>query len=141
MKWKIEKANILEKQKPNIEATIDRTTKALHFATETRKSKEKRRHSVHLPSDPGRRDPERRRVLEGTNATEEEVREFGENTLEAVQLLTKKDGKYGEKYVRIILTNWMAAVVKSADKIHNVWDISYLGMRVEERPEKKQRNR
>jgi len=66
-------------------------------------------------------------VLEDTNATEAEVREFGDDIFEAVFLLTKRSGLSEEEYVEKILKNNMAFIVKSADKMHNVWDISYYG--------------
>lgn len=61
-------------------------------------------------------------VLEDTDATAEEVAQFGDDVLEAVQLLTKKDNCDEAEYLTAILKNRIATVVKSADKIHNLWE-------------------
>lgn len=66
-------------------------------------------------------------VLEDTDATVDEVRVFGEDVLEAVRLVTRPDGMDEEEYVTAILVNPMAAVVKNADKIHNMMDMVNCG--------------
>lgn len=65
-------------------------------------------------------------VLEDTDATITEVGQFGFRVCEAVQLLTRLPGMKEEDYVAGILQNHMAAVVKNADKIHNLWEITLL---------------
>ena len=62
-------------------------------------------------------------TLEDTDATEEEIRAFGEDVLEAVRLVTRPAGMDEEQYVEAILDNRMASVVKNADKIHNMQDV------------------
>ena len=62
-------------------------------------------------------------VLEDTDATDDEVRVFGEDIYKAVKLVTRPKGADEAEYVKNILTNHMAAVVKNADKIHNMCDI------------------
>ena len=64
-------------------------------------------------------------VLEDTDATEDEVKEFGIPVYEAVKLVTRPDGMNETEYVRKILENPMAAAVKNADKIHNLYEISF----------------
>lgn len=66
-------------------------------------------------------------TLEDTDATEEEIREFGEDVFEAVRLVTRPDGMDEEDYVAKILENHMATAVKNADKIHNMWDVQNCG--------------
>ncbi len=61
-------------------------------------------------------------TLEDTNATEDEIKFFGKDVLEAVRLLTRPDGMDETEYLDAILQNHMAAIVKSADKMHNMWE-------------------
>lgn len=66
-------------------------------------------------------------VLEDTDATEEEVKEFGLPVYEAVKLVTRPEGIDEAEYVRKILENPIAATVKNADKVHNLWEVVYTG--------------
>ena len=60
-------------------------------------------------------------LLEDTDATEEEIFEIGgKDVLEAVKLLTKKDGYIMEEYIRGIKANPVAFAVKGADRLHNL---------------------
>ena len=59
-------------------------------------------------------------VLEDTKTSDEEIKIFGEDIYEAVKLLTRPKDMDEEEYVRRILANPMAAIVKAADKIHNM---------------------
>jgi GTP pyrophosphokinase len=61
-------------------------------------------------------------LLEDTDATDEDVRKFGEDVLIAVKLLTRAPDANEEDYVNAISQNHMAAVVKNADKIDNMCD-------------------
>ena len=66
-------------------------------------------------------------VLEDTNTTEEELsKEFGKKIADTVKCLTRPKGMNEEEYVEQVLSNRIAAVVKSADKIHNVSEIVQL---------------
>lgn len=66
-------------------------------------------------------------TLEDTNTTEEELKQFGEDVLEAVKLLTREKGMDEEIYVSKILENHLASVVKNADKIDNLYDSAFNG--------------
>jgi (p)ppGpp synthase/HD superfamily hydrolase len=60
-------------------------------------------------------------LLEDTNATENEVLEYGnKNVLTAVKLLTKQKGYDMKTYIDGIKNNPVAFVVKSADRLHNL---------------------
>ena len=65
-------------------------------------------------------------TLEDTDITEDEIREFGDDVLEAVKLLTKNKDCDPAAYVDNILQNHMAAVVKNFDIIYNMWDAAHL---------------
>ena len=60
------------------------------------------------------------------NKTEEEIRFFGEEVLEAVKLVTKEPGYQMEDYIARILANEIASRVKIADRIHNLYDSTLL---------------
>lgn len=60
-------------------------------------------------------------LLEDTDASEEEIRRIGgDDVLEAVKLLTKKEGYIMAEYVAGIRQNDMAFAVKAADRLHNL---------------------
>ncbi|MCR5755027.1 MAG: HD domain-containing protein [Acetatifactor sp.] len=61
-------------------------------------------------------------LLEDTDATEDEIREYGEDVLEAVKLLTKTKGISTKDYLNEILKNPIATAVKEADRIDNLRD-------------------
>ena len=61
-------------------------------------------------------------TLEDTDATEEEIRFFGDDVYEAVSLLTRPDDICEEEYINKILDNRIATVVKAADKMHNMYE-------------------
>ena len=75
-------------------------------------------------------------TLEDTNATEEEIAEFGEDVLNAVKLLTKTKDVQKEDYINNILANDIASVVKNADRISNVWECIYNGVEGTKRTDK-----
>ncbi|MGA3675664.1 HD domain-containing protein [Lysinibacillus agricola] len=60
-------------------------------------------------------------LLEDTDATEDEILQFGgEQVLEAVKLLTKSEGYIMNEYIENIKNNEIAKVVKLADRLHNL---------------------
>ena len=60
-------------------------------------------------------------LLEDTDATEEEILEYGNpEILEAVKLLTKEKGYDMSEYIGNIKQNPIAFEVKSADRLHNL---------------------
>ena len=64
-------------------------------------------------------------TLEDTDATEEDLRIFGEDVVHAVKLLTRAKGADEEEYVKNVLADPMAAVVKNAYMIlpfPELWD-------------------
>ena len=64
-------------------------------------------------------------TLEDTDATEEDLRIFGEDVVHAVKLLTRAKGADEEEYVKNVLADPMAADVKNADKISNLYDSAF----------------
>ena len=61
-------------------------------------------------------------LLEDTDATEDEIKAYGEDILEATKLVSKNYCNDKDKYIDNILKNHMAAVVKNADRIDNLID-------------------
>ena len=60
-------------------------------------------------------------LLEDTNATEEEILQYGnDEILVAVKLLTKQKGYEMQEYIKAIKGNEIAFIVKSADRLHNL---------------------
>ena len=60
-------------------------------------------------------------LLEDTDATEEEIVNYGnKEILEAVTLLTKKKGYDMAEYINSIKQNPIAFAVKAADRLHNL---------------------
>lgn len=60
-------------------------------------------------------------LLEDTDATEQEIREIGgKDVLDAVLLVTKKQGYIMSDYISGIKENPMAFAVKAADRLHNL---------------------
>ena len=60
-------------------------------------------------------------LLEDTNATEDEILSYSnESVLTAVKLLTKEKGYDMKKYIDGIKNNPIAFAVKSADRLHNL---------------------
>lgn len=63
-------------------------------------------------------------TLEDTDATEEEIKAFGDDIYEAVCLLTRPDNIDENEYINKILDNHISAIVKAADKMHNMYEAS-----------------
>lgn len=60
-------------------------------------------------------------LLEDTDAKEYEVEKLGgKDVLEAVKLLTKREGYVMEEYISSIKRNPIAFAVKAADRLHNL---------------------
>ena len=60
-------------------------------------------------------------LLEDTDATEEEILQYGSpQILEAVKLLTKEKGYDMSEYIGAIKQNQIAFAVKAADRLHNL---------------------
>ena len=60
-------------------------------------------------------------LLEDTDATEEEILQYGnQEILEAVKLLTKEKGYVMSEYIGKIKNNEIAFAVKAADRLHNL---------------------
>lgn len=60
-------------------------------------------------------------LLEDTDATEEEIEALGGSAvLEAVKLLTKREGVMMGEYIKGIRSNDIAYRVKAADRLHNL---------------------
>ena len=60
-------------------------------------------------------------LLEDTDATEQEILQFGnQQILTAVKLLTKQKGYDMAEYINAIKDNPIAFVVKGADRLHNL---------------------
>ena len=60
-------------------------------------------------------------LLEDTDASEEEIKEYGnEIILNTVKLLTKEKGYNMADYIERIRNNKMAFVIKAADRLHNL---------------------
>lgn len=59
-------------------------------------------------------------LKEDTNATDEEILEYGEDILIAVNLLTKRKGYVMSDYILQLSKNIMAKMVKLADRLHNL---------------------
>lgn len=64
-------------------------------------------------------------IFEKTDATEEEIREFGDDVLEAVKLLTKTEDISSNEEIDVILANRTASIVKSCDLIAEIYDVSH----------------
>lgn len=67
-------------------------------------------------------------LLEDTDATELDLKIFcDEEMLEAIHLVTKKEGQSGREYIENILKHPMAKAVKNADRIDNLRDLKNSG--------------
>ena len=66
-------------------------------------------------------------LLEDTDINESMIAEFGDDILHAVKLVTRPAGMNEDEYISRIVSDKMAAAVKSVDKIHNVLNAVYAG--------------
>lgn len=67
-------------------------------------------------------------LLEDTDTQPKELEAYGSQIVSAVQLLTRIKGMDENEYVADILQNPIAAAVKNADKIHNLYGVAFNGM-------------
>lgn len=63
-------------------------------------------------------------LLEDTDATEDELKHYcDQEMLEAIKLVTKREGLSEDEYINSILVHPMAKAVKNADRIDNLTDL------------------
>ena len=61
-------------------------------------------------------------VLEDTDASIADIREYGQDIYDAVRCLTRIKGESSDEYMARVLSNKIATVVKSCDVINNMYD-------------------